>query len=46
MERGITHSIGTGGRELEAGVGGVMMTERLKAFNEERDTGVIYSWNF
>jgi FdrA protein len=38
---GITQAIGTGGRDLSRGVGGIMMLEGLKALQQDPDTQVI-----
>ena len=38
---GITHGIGTGGRDLKEEVGGIMMLEGLKAMQADPDTKVI-----
>ena len=41
MGYGITHAIGTGGRDLHEKVGGIMMLEGLNLLNEDEDTKVI-----
>lgn len=38
---GISHAIGTGGRDLAVGVGGITMLQGLKALNEDAATRVI-----
>lgn len=38
---GITHAIGTGGRDLHEEIGGIMMLEGLDLLNEDKDTKVI-----
>lgn len=38
---GITHAIGTGGRDLHEKIGGIMMLEGLELLNEDEDTKVI-----
>lgn len=41
MGYGITHAIGTGGRDLHEKIGGIMMLEGLKRLNEDDETKVI-----
>lgn len=41
MGYGITHAIGTGGRDLHEKIGGIMMLEGLKRLDEDDETKVI-----